>query len=74
MHKTTLDTFEFDGLMRSLPEVMMQDPRTRSTSVVCFLDVSRTLSDGVYSDQQQNHYEMSWDVEQARGGDGTLGV
>lgn len=67
MHKTTLDILEYDGLMHSLPEGMMQDPRTKSTCVLCFLDVPRTSPDWVYSDRQEHHFEMMWYVEQERG-------
>ncbi|KAI9713357.1 MAG: NRPS [Chrysothrix sp. TS-e1954] len=64
MHKTTLDCLEFDGLMHSLPDSVMQDPRTKSSSVVYLLDIPQVSSDWSTKERQEHHYLLTWYVSQ----------
>ncbi|KAK2826891.1 hypothetical protein FQN49_007354 [Arthroderma sp. PD_2] len=64
MHQTTLDILEFDGLMHSLPEYLMQDRRIKSTNVLCVLDMPQSSTNWSYKDMQEHHFMMSWYVSQ----------
>ncbi|KAJ4336823.1 hypothetical protein N0V95_008503 [Ascochyta clinopodiicola] len=64
IHEATLGVFEFDGLMHSLPESLMRDSRTKSTCVLCLLDVPQPSTKWSYSDKQEHQFSMMWYVFQ----------
>ncbi|KAL6365731.1 hypothetical protein LRP88_01732 [Fusarium phalaenopsidis] len=62
VNQLNLDMLEFDGLMHSLPESLMQDPRTKSTIVLCLLDMPQGSSDWSHKEKQEHHFSMLWHV------------
>lgn len=64
LHQKTLDVLSFDGLMHSLPDCIMQDERTKSTVVLCLLDMPLPSANWTFSDKQDQPLMMMWHVAQ----------
>lgn len=64
MHGTTLDILEFDGVMHSLPESLMQDQRPSPLAFLCLLDVPQWSTKWRFKDRQEYQFTMLWYVFQ----------
>ena len=67
INETTLGVFEYEGLMHSLPDNLMHDPRTNSTCVLCLLDVPQSSDRWSSNDRQEHQFSMMWHVSKVAG-------